>query len=231
MGFARIWCARCDKKPVRWWPVSKSRRISPTGRRDSRKLAFTATGSIEGARILGLIDVDGWLTPKGATIADLLQGVGFLPENRPAKRLRLADAAPAVAAVARAVLLSQPAVHLVVETLRRAANGALGIPELLKAAMHRDEVLARALFLRNPDRDLNTPVAAIDFRTATVFQFKQILWHAGILASKAEVGAGGGANRYRPEDDRWSLDEHILRTPLAGVRRGAMGLPEPFRGT
>lgn len=67
--------------------------------------------------------------------------------------------------------------------------------------------------------------------SATVFQFKQILWHAGILASKAEVGAGGGANRYRPEEDRWSLDEHILRTPVAGVRRDAMCLGEPLRGT
>lgn len=185
--------------------------------------------AIEGARILGLIDMDGWLTPKGATIADLLQGVGFLPENRPGKRLRLADASPAVAAVARAVLLSQPAVNLVVETLRRATNGSLRISELLDTTAHRDEVLARALFLRNPDRDLNAPIVAIDFRTATVFQFKQILWHAGILASKAEVGAGGGANRYRPEDDRWSLDEHILRTPMPGGRHDAMCLDEPLR--
>ncbi len=179
-------------------------------------------GVHRGCQDFGL-DRRGWL-------ADAQRGNdrGFASRRRVPPR---EPACEAIAAVARAVLLSQPAVHLVVETLRRAANGALGIPELLKAAMHRDEVLARALFLRNPDRDLNTPVAAIDFRTATVFQFKQILWHAGILASKAEVGAGGGANRYRPEDDRWSLDEHILRTPLAGVRRGAMGLPEPFRGT
>jgi hypothetical protein len=159
---------------------------------------------------------------EGATIADLLHGVGFLPENRPGKRLRLADADPTVAAVARAVLLSQPAVNLVVETLRRATNSSLRISELLDTATHRDEVLARALFLRNPDRDLDAPVVAIDFRTATVFQFKQILWHAGILGSKAEVGAAGGANRYRPEDDRWSLDEHVLRTPVAGVRRDPM---------
>lgn len=47
--------------------------------------------AIEGARVLGLIDVDGGLTPQGATVADLLQGVGFTTSSRPAKRLRLAD--------------------------------------------------------------------------------------------------------------------------------------------
>jgi len=49
------------------------------------------------------------------------------------------------------------------------------------------------------------------FRTATVFQFKQILWHAGILATKADPGAGGGAANYGLEEDVWGLDERILR--------------------
>lgn len=173
--------------------------------------------AIEGARILGLIDLDGQLTPKGATIADLLQGVGFTPESRPAKRLRLADAAAPVAAVARAVLLGQPTVSLVVETLRRSRHGSLGISDLLAAAAQRDEVLARALFLRNPERDLKPTFDPFDFRTAAVFQFKQILWHGGILATKAELGAGAGAANYRPDRDEWGLDERILRhTPRAG---------------
>ena len=173
--------------------------------------------AIEGARILGLIDIDGYLTPKGATMADLLQGMGFRPETRPAKRLRLANAAAPVGAVARAMLLGQPAVSLVVDTLRRTRDGCLGISELLVAAAQRDEVLARALFLRDPERDLDTPFRPVHFRSATVFQFKQILWHAGILATKADPGAGAGASHYQPDRDEWRLDERILRSrPKAG---------------
>jgi hypothetical protein len=167
--------------------------------------------AIEGARVLGLIDADGGLTPQGATVADLLQGVGFATSSRPAKRLRLADAAAPVAAVARAVLLGQPAVSLVVETLRRTPGGSLGIVELLAAAARRDEMLARALFLRDPERDLDRPLLAADFRSGTFFQFKQILWHAGICATKAVAGAGGGAGRYQPDGDIWELDERIVR--------------------
>ena len=167
--------------------------------------------AIEGARVLGLIDMEGHLTPKGATIADLLQGVGFTPDARPAKRLRLAEAAAPVAAVARAVLLDQPAVSLVVDTLRRTRDGSLRMSSLLTAAVLRDQVLARALFLRDPERDLSRALCPVDFRTTTVFQFKQILWHAGILATKAEPGAGGGAANYGLAEDVWGLDERILR--------------------
>ena len=167
--------------------------------------------AIEGARVLGLIDVDGGLTPQGATVADLLHGVGFATSSRPAKRLRLAEVAAPVAAVARAVLLGQPAVSLVVETLRRMPSESVGISELLAAAARRDEMLARALFLRDPEQDLNAPFRPSDFRSATVFQFKQILWHAGITATKAQVGAGRGAANYQPDRDVWQLDERILR--------------------
>jgi hypothetical protein len=168
--------------------------------------------AIEGARILGLIDVDGGLTPQGATVADLLQSLGFVTSSRPAKRSRLADAAPPIAAVARAVLLGQPAVNLVVETLRRVPGGSLEIAELLAAAARRDEMLARALFLRDPERNLDTPLRPSDFRSLTVFQFKQALWHAGITATKAGPGAGAGAAKYRTDKDIWTLDERILRS-------------------
>jgi hypothetical protein len=161
-----------------------------------------------------LIDVDGGLTPQGATVADLLHGVGFAPSSRPAKRLRLADAAPPVGAVARAVLLGQPAVNLVIETLRRTPGGSLSIVALLAAAARRDEMLARALFLRDPEQDLSRPFRPSDFRSATVFQFKQILWHAGISAAKAHSGASGGAATYQPDRDEWQLDEQVLKRPL-----------------
>ena len=170
--------------------------------------------AIEGARVLGLIDVDGGLTPQGATVADLLHGVGFATKSRPAKRSRLADAAPAVAAVARAVLLGQPAVNLVIETLRRTPGGSLGIVALLDAAARRDKMLACALFLRDPEQDLSRPFSPSDFRLATVFQFKQVLWHAGILATKAHSGASGGAATYQPDSDEWQLDERILKRPV-----------------
>src|SRR5512133_3938625 len=78
----------------------------------------TRAHAIVGARTLGLIDREGYVTPIGNTVADLLEAIGFEPRSRPNKRARLADVSPAIAAVARSVLLNLPSVRLVIETLR-----------------------------------------------------------------------------------------------------------------
>lgn len=170
----------------------------------------TRRHAIAGARVLGLIDLNGDLTPQGSTAADLLVAVGFDPVRRPSKRQKLDEAAPAISAVARSVLLHQPSVRLVLETLLRTPRHALPIDRLWERARSRDEVLSRALFLADPGHSLDRPLRPGDYNPSTVFKFKQVLWHAGVLATKAEASAGGTGEQYRPDRDNWALDDQLL---------------------
>ena len=172
----------------------------------------TRRHAIEGAKALGLITHDGLLSPEGATVADLLLSVGFDLNSPPPKRSRLADSAPAVAAVARSILLSQSAVRLVIESLSVPHKHSLRVVELFNEARRRDELLAGALFLNNPERASAAVLKAADFNPSTVFKFKQVLWHAGILARKADPSAGGTASSYLPENDLWILDGRLIQS-------------------
>jgi hypothetical protein len=178
----------------------------------------TRRHAIAGAKALGLVDLQDGLTLFGATVADLLEAVRFRPEARPSKRARLADAGPELAAIVRSVLLRQPGVVLTLEVLRSAKGHSLGIQELWERASARDEVLGRALFLSDPSRDLATPLRPEDYNPSTVFKFKQVLWHAGLLATKAEGSAGGAAVHYQPSKDIWALEDKLIeRLQLPGA--------------
>jgi hypothetical protein len=87
---------------------------------DSRRLA------VSGAMTLGLIDLDGHPTVEGRTVSDLMEALGFAADRTYDKRKRLADVDLALAAVARFVLLRQPAIRLVHRALveRRLADAA-----------------------------------------------------------------------------------------------------------
>ncbi|WP_309890943.1 hypothetical protein [Archangium sp.] len=165
--------------------------------------------AVDGAIVLGLIDRSGKPTLDGLTTADLLSSVGFSLAMPIDKRRRLAEAAPAVAAVARAVLLRQPAVRLVLDTLRQVARP-LSAPKLFLAARHMDEFLARSLFLADPSRSNLEHLDGVAFNASAVFKFKQVLWHAGLLATKVHSSAGGKTTAYDAEDDEWALDERYL---------------------
>lgn len=175
------------------------------------KSAGTRRHAIDGAKALGLITREGSLTPEGATVADLLMSVGFNPDDRPPKRARLADAAPPLAAVARSVMLRQPMVQLIIESLTARKGHPLNVLDLFQEAKVRDEVLASALFLNNPERGSEMSLAAADFNPSTVFKFKQVLWHSGILISKADASAGSTAASYKPEKDLWTLDGRLIQ--------------------
>lgn len=177
---------------------------------DTRKQA------IDGAIILGLMDREGRPTIDGLTTAELLSAVGFSLATPIKKKPRLAEEAPAVAAVARAVLLRQAAVRLVLDTLRRVARP-LPAPKLFLAAMGTDEFLARSLFLAEPSRDDLEHLDGAAFNASAVFKFKQMLWHAGLLKTKAHPSAGGKSTEYDAEDDKWALDARYLSAYWGGI--------------
>jgi hypothetical protein len=123
----------------------------------------TRRHALEGARSLGLLDRDGRLTMDGGTVADLMRAVGFDACNGPNKRRRLSEAAPSIGAIARSVLLRQPAVRLILEVLRSAPGGQLPVDELYRAAHHIDRTLAGALFLADPSTEAGGLLAGADF--------------------------------------------------------------------
>ncbi|HEX2988563.1 MAG TPA: hypothetical protein VHS06_10385, partial [Chloroflexota bacterium] len=49
-----------------------------------------------------------------------------------------------------------------------------------------------------------------NFSPTMVYQFKQVLWQAGILATKADRNAGKDAGSYRPDDDVWALELRLI---------------------
>ncbi len=134
----------------------------------------------------------------------------FEPSSRPNKRTRLAKIAPELAVVARVCLLRQPAVRLVIEALQRSQSDGLDINQLILKARTRDRLLSDALFLADPNLDEINNLRPQDYNPSTVFKFKQVLWHAGILATKTHSSAGGKKEDYNPQHDTWKLDNNII---------------------
>ena len=167
--------------------------------------------AVTGANMLGLLDFDGQPTVEGRTVADLLAALQFKPDTRYDKRKRLLEVHAAFAAVARFVLLRQPAVRLIHRTLQE-HGGSLMLPELAVAAGQEDLALATALFLADPSGELKPRLRGPDIHPSTVFKLKQNLWHAGLLDTKAHSTAGKQARDYRPEEDRWSLPPRTPRS-------------------
>jgi hypothetical protein len=175
----------------------------------------TRRHAIVGAATLRLIDTDLEPTAEGLAVADLMLALGFRPETRPLKRARLVDASPALAAVARFVLLQQPAVQLVLRVLGEAGRK-LDLPRLAHAAILRDPPLGTALFLSDPSIEVRPVLPGTAYNPTTVFKLKQNLWHAGLLATKCHVSAGGKATTYKPAEDAWELEHTRLLGHFAG---------------
>lgn len=178
------------------------------------------TYAVQGAQSLGLLDGNHQLTVEGTLAADLLLELGFRPGKQIDKRGRLASVAPGIAAVARSVLLRQPAVQLVFETLLDAPGHRLTATELFFRSRERNEVLSTILFLSDPGRDVTSgspPPGA--FNASTPHKLKQALYHAGIVDTGKHKTAGKAAVVYQPDHDTWELD-HSLADRVS-VRRGA----------
>lgn len=165
----------------------------------------TRRHAIVGAETLGLVDREGRVTMEGFAVADLMRSLGFQPANRPDKRTRLAEASPALAAVARLVLFRQPLVQLLCRALTTAA-GPLSVEDLARRAERLDPILSSALFLADPTTGFEDNLPPEAYRPSAMFKLKQNLWHAGILRHKAHSSAGGRAADYRPGEDLWELE-------------------------
>jgi hypothetical protein len=167
--------------------------------------------ALRGAQTLGLLR-DGVPTARGLAWADVLRVVGFrLDETRflTAANRRLVRDAPGLAAVLRAILLSQDAVQLVVEALHRSASG-LNADDLAWAAHRIDEPLARALFGSPPELDIEP----WELKPWTRFQLKAGLYDVGILDSPLGRGAGGGRRGgYDSRSDWWRLGSAMSSAP------------------
>jgi hypothetical protein len=170
----------------------------------------TRRHAVVGATTLRLVDANLHPTAEGSAVTDLLLALGFTPQARPSKRARLADAAPAVAAIARFVFLQQPAVRLLLRSLVEAGRPA-SLPQLAMMASRLDPPLGGALFLADPSAEIRPDMSGGAYNATTVFKLKQNLWHSGLLATGAHSSAGGRSSDFCPEEDVWALEAR--RTP------------------
>jgi hypothetical protein len=168
--------------------------------------------ALNGARYLGLLSSADTLTRLGLSVADLLRAVEFETSSRLNKRARFADESPGLAAVMRMVLIQQESTRLIVHTLERSGNTGLNTEKLLRYAAKINPPLASGLLLTNP-RDLELPTLPPSaFSPSFVFQFKQTLWHSGILATPIHRTAGKGADIYEHKQDYWRLEDHFVQS-------------------
>jgi hypothetical protein len=176
--------------------------------------------ALAGAEKLGIVGVRGRQAQPsfvGRAVAALLPGAPELAEihRRIAARgsLTLADASPPSAAVLRTLLYADPVARFLIDVL---GDIGPGVPSTMRGLVlhsaERDRALTRAIFFL-PEA---APAIADDqghlvwrrveprhFRSATFFQYKSILKHAGILAPHA---LGGASTRgYDPDADVWEL--------------------------
>jgi hypothetical protein len=170
--------------------------------------------AINGARYLGLLTKENALTPMGLTICDLMRSLGFESTTQVSMRSRLLAENPGLAALTRLVLMQQESTKLITDALRRADNRELDTEQLLREAARINQPLASALFLVDPRSLEKTSIPGAEFSPSFVFQFKQSLFHAGILSISAHPSAGKGAHNYRPNADFWRLEARLLRGNL-----------------
>ncbi len=170
----------------------------------------TRQHAISGAHYLGLLVGDDQLTRRGLVVADLMKCIGYRSDQAIDRRKRLCEASPGLATIVRTVLVEQETTKLVVGALESGGNARLNTVELLRVAQVINAPLAAGLLLLDPQDIEREDIAVGSFSPSFVYQFKQILWHAGILATKIHATAGKGAHVYRHAVDFWQLEERWL---------------------
>ncbi len=105
--------------------------------------------------------------------------------------------------------MQQESTKLIVEALERSGYCGLNTEELLREAAKINEPLATGLFLTDP-RDFEKPaIPSSAFTPSFTFQFKQNLWHAGILSTPIHKTAGKGFSVYEHQHDYWKLEPTV----------------------
>lgn len=105
--------------------------------------------------------------------------------------------------------MQQESTKLVVEALERSGNHGLNTEELLRVAAKINEPLATGLFLTDPRDFEKSSIPSSAFTPSFTFQFKQTLWHSGILSTPIHKTAGKGASVYEHQDDYWKLEDRV----------------------
>lgn len=165
--------------------------------------------ALVGAETLGLISESG-PTHVGRAYAEAFSELGFRFEKHKtySYRGRLVDNASGIASLLRAIYQSLDATCLVIEVLEHLPNASADLTTLALHATRHDRGTALALF-GEPD-----PEAPWRPTPTTVHQFKQALWHVGILQTKMAEGAPNidkhFPNTYRPSIDEWALDPRMI---------------------
>ena len=198
------------------------------------KYVVRATDSArKGAAFLGLIEERpdrATLTPIGEEVIRFaLDRYGSVEsalmefENWKRKRRRFCELAPEWGLVTRRVVWSYPATKLLVEELQTMHEDGLREPSLVELVewLHvHHPTFTVELFLRGTedvrgrvlDDDGTLQVDELEdgevFHSPTVFHFKAMLYHSGILTTN-----GTEPTNLQPTEDRW-----VLREPLKAIR-------------
>jgi hypothetical protein len=168
--------------------------------------------AINGARYLGLLTQDDNLSRLGITVCDLMQALDFDNSSDISKRSRFCEVSPGLAAITRFVFMQQESTKLIVEAMERTGNLGFNTEELLRQAVKINEPLATGLFLNDPREAEKSAIPSSAFSPSFVFQFKQALWHSGILSTPIHRTAGKGATVYEHQNDYWKLDAKVAIT-------------------
>jgi hypothetical protein len=141
-----------------------------------------------------------------------MQALDFDNSSDIAKRSRFYDVSPGLSAVSRFVFMQQESTKLLVETMERAGNLGMNTEDLLREAAKINEPLATGLFLADPREADKPAIPSAAFSPSFVFQFKQALWHSGILANPIHKTAGKGAGIYEHKQDFWKLEDRFAHS-------------------
>lgn len=172
-----------------------------------------------GARELNLITDAGELTTLGETIVNTVKAETTITNELETFRelkgstARFIDSAPRYwNPITRHVLKNHPLTDNVVTLLEK--TGPVTLPELAEIAVRNEHAIGEML-LRNPDRlfaesepgqDPPEFLSSPDAYTGTaVYQFKNILYHCGILTER-----GRDTSALIPDQDIWALDPALI---------------------
>lgn len=165
--------------------------------------------AVKGARALGFLDEEGNVTPAGQIIVDFaLDEAGDMDaalqqfEDWKGTRGQFAEKAPGWAAAMGDAIRTYPPAAVILDLLAD-LDGEATLVELAAAAHESNPEFAAAMFYRSgvdpEEADLE---AAETYRSGTTFQFKMLMYHAGLLTE-----TGSDSASLDPADDVWAIPD------------------------
>jgi len=181
--------------------------------------------ALQGARKLGLVTQNGvgvTLTDVGVAVRlllpyDVATWTAIHTDISQARAARtLIERCREAAGVLRLLLLRDPVVRLILDGLRHLHGRSGTFVDLAMACSALDR-RSSVIFFLNPEASPQWvrsdgavewgAVPADCFRSTSFFQYKSVLKHAGLIKA-GRLGAAS-ARHYRPENDRWDLNDNF----------------------